>query len=190
MKRNPAIALLAILAACNSAPSSPAPEASKPAADSPATMKTIQSPYEILYSSQFVIDDPKNAETLLKLWKDYDNGDLSASKVNFADTFDLVVADGTALHLSRDSAIAIVQSIRSGMKSVVDRVHAVMAVKSVDKNEHWALIWGIETDTHKDGKIDSTELQETWRFDSTGKANLIYQYARPAAPPKMTHKKA
>jgi hypothetical protein len=60
----------------------------------------------------------------------------------------------------------------------------VMAVKSTDKNEDWVLIWGMETDTHKNGKIDSVNLQETWRINKDGKADLLMQYMRPAAPPK------
>jgi hypothetical protein len=58
-----------------------------------------------------------------------------------------------------------------------------MAVKSTDKNEHWVLIWGREIDTHKDGKVDSTELQETWMFDQNGKAALLYQFAAASVPP-------
>jgi len=61
-----------------------------------------------------------------------------------------------------------------------------MAVKSTDRNEHWVLIWGTETDTYKNGKVDSTELQETWRFNQDGKANLVLQYNKPASPPKKT----
>ena len=59
-----------------------------------------------------------------------------------------------------------------------------MAVKSTDKDENWALIWGKEIDTDKKGKIDSFYLQETWRFNKAGKANLFFQYKQAAAPPK------
>jgi hypothetical protein len=187
MKLNSPIALVVLFAACNSAPSAPATAPAK--TDSAVAVKKINSPYEIMYSSNFVIDDPKNAETLLALWKVYDNGDLSAGKDMIADSMEMYMGNGARIHTSRDSAIAMVQAVRSSYKSAVDRVDAVMALKSVDKNEHWALIWGTEVDTHKDGKVDSTELHEVWRFNSAGKADLIMQYTRPAAPPAPPKKK-
>jgi hypothetical protein len=67
------------------------------------------------------------------------------------------------------------------LSSAVDVVNAIMAVKSTDKNEHWVLIWGMEKDTHKNGKTDSVELQETWRFNAAGKADLLYQFAEQPA---------
>ncbi|GGB18357.1 hypothetical protein GCM10011511_47730 [Puia dinghuensis] len=157
-------------------------------------MKPIESPYQIAYSSKFVIDDNKNAESVLKLWKVYDNGDLSAGKDLIADSIRIYLGDGTEMRGSRDSMTAAVQAFRNSFAAAVSRVDAVMAVKSTDKNEHWALIWGTETDTHKDGKIDSTDLQETWRFNKDGKADVVYQYARPLGrqkmmSPKMTRKK-
>jgi len=51
-------------------------------------------------------------------------------------------------------------------------------------NDHWVLIWGVETDTHKDGKVDSVGLQETWRFNQDGKANYLIQYRKGLVPPK------
>ncbi len=53
------------------------------------TMPAIKSPYPIGYSSDFEKDDPKNAETLLALWKAWDNGDLAAAKDMFADSVEL-----------------------------------------------------------------------------------------------------
>lgn len=129
------------------------------------------------------MDDPKNAESLLAIWKSYDNGDLSVTKDMFADTIEAAMGDGSMMRGSRDSIIATVQTFRNSFKSAVDRVDAVMAVKSTDKNEHWVLIWGTETDTYKNGKVDSTHLQETWRFNQDGKANFVLQYRRSATPP-------
>ncbi|MBN8855275.1 MAG: hypothetical protein BGO55_24280 [Sphingobacteriales bacterium 50-39] len=51
------------------------------------------------------------------------------------------------------------------------------------RNEHWVLVWGTEIDTYKNGKVDSTELQETWKFDQNGKAILLYQFAAAPMPP-------
>jgi len=182
MKKNLLFACLFILVSCNS--NQPAPtEAAKPASDSMA-VQNINSPYEIQYSSKFVMGNPKYAEDVLTLWKDFDNGNLSAHKDFFADSVEVILGTGAHMHSTRDSVIAAIQKYRSSLATAVDRVDAVMAVKSTDKNEDWVLIWGMETDTHKNGKIDSVDLQETWRINKNGKADFFMQYARPAAPPK------
>lgn len=184
MKKLLTLAALVILAACNSNSPASTTDAAASKPDSVSMPKAIQSPYDISYSSKFVMDDPKNAESLLAIWKSYDNGNLSATKDLFADTVDAQWGDGSTMHASRDSTLAAVQAVRSSFKSAVDRVSAIMAVKSTDRNEHWALIWGTEIDTHKNGKVDSIDLQETWRFNQDGKANLVFQYKRPAGPMK------
>ncbi len=146
-------------------------------------VKSIQSPYDITYSSKFEIDDPKNAESLLAIWKSYDNGNLSAARDLFADTIDAQLGDGSTMRLQRDTMLAAVQAARNSFNSALDVVAAITAVKSTDRNEHWVLIWGTETDTYKNGKVDSVHLQETWRFNQDGKADRVLQYRRPATPP-------
>jgi hypothetical protein len=185
MKKIFVLSAVVALAACNSnesAKTDAMADSVKPAAET--TMPAIKSPYPINYSSDFVKDDPKNAETLLALWKTWDNGDLSAAKDMFADSVEMHFSDGTAMHASRDSVIATGQKIRGSLASAVSSVDAVMASKSVDKNEHWALIWGKEIDTDKKGKVDSSYLQETWRFNKDGKADLMFQYRQAATAPK------
>lgn len=192
MKRPPAfLALLALLAACNSSPSTTTTDSTKTAAanDSAAMAMTIQSPYAITYSSKFAIDDPKNAESLLKIWKAYDDGNLASVKDLFADTMTANMADGSVFRASRDSTIAAVQAARNTLASVSDIVTAIMAVKATDKGDHWALIWGTETDTYKNGKKDSTDLQETWHFNNDGKADYFYQFRKSLKPPPPMKKK-
>jgi hypothetical protein len=192
MKQTPAfLALVVLLAACNGSSSTSNTDSTKMAADS-STIRPIQSPYDIMYSSKFVMDDPKNAESVLKFWKAFDNADFSTVKDLFADSFDVTLADGMKMHLSRDSTMSAVLMHRNSFAAVSSRVDAIMAVKSTDHDEHWALIWGSEKDTHKDGKIDSVELQETWRFNKNGQADLLFQYKQsstPPPPPPMKKKK-
>ena len=181
MKRLFFTATVAILASCNS--NQPVQtETAKPAIDS--AVLSINSPYNVSYSSKFVIGSSKNAETILTLWKDYDNGNLSAHKESFADSIELYLADGSKLHSSRDSIIAIIQKHRNMFSAVSDRVDAVTSLKSTDKNQDWVLVWGMETDIDKKGKVDSVNLMETWRLNKDGKADLVYQFNQVAATPK------
>ncbi|MGH2649356.1 MAG: hypothetical protein ACRDE8_17380 [Ginsengibacter sp.] len=182
MKKILVLASIAMLAACNS--NEPAKTDSMAPAPVDSTAQQINSPYKIGYSSKFVMGDAKNAETLLNLWKSWDNGDLSAAKDMFADSAELHFSDGSMIHAGRDSVIAEGQKFRNTMASSVSSVDAIMAVKSTDKDENWALIWGKEIDTDKKGKVDSSYIQETWRFNKDGKADLMFQYRQAATPPK------
>ena len=177
------VASVTVLAACTS--NEPAKTDSMTSgADSTvqtAPAQTINSPYAINYSSNFVMGNTKNAEAVLTLWKDWDNGDLSAHKDIFADSVEMRFSDGSVIHASRDSVIAAAQNFRSTFSSAVSSVDAILPAKSVDKNEDWALIWGKEIDTDKKGKVDSFYLQETWRFNKDGKADLMFQYKQAPA---------
>jgi hypothetical protein len=182
MKMPLVLAVLVFLAACNSTVPASTADSAKSNMDSISTVKAIQSPYDIMYSSKFAMDEPKNAESLMALWKAYDNGNVSAGKDLMADTIEFHLANGMMIRAGRDSAIAAIQSMRNSFSAAVESVNAIMAVKSTDKNEHWALVWGMEKDTHKNGKVDSVYLMETWRFNKDGKADLLYQFDQAAAP--------
>ncbi len=183
MKKLFLIAVLATITACNSNKSDSTESAMSSSADT--TSQKINSPYDIQYSSDFAMGNPKNAETILALWKAWDNGDLSTSKDMFADTVEMHFANGGVMRASRDSALAAAQQERNSIENAVSSVDAVMPVKSNDKNQNWALIWGKEVDTDKSGKVDSFYLQETWRFNNDGKADLFYQYRAAANPPQQ-----
>ena len=143
---------------------------------------SVSYPYDIIYSSKFEMADAKYGQIILGLWKDWDNGTLSNSKDIFADSVELHFADGSMMHSVRDSAVAAAQMFRDMFTSVVSEIQAVTSLRSTDKDENWALVWGKEVNTDKKGKVDSFYLQETWRFDKNGKVNLLYQYKAAAAP--------
>src|SRR5258706_11786948 len=126
MKKILTVAAWALFAACNTNAPASTTEAPKTSPDSGSMAKTIQSPYPISYSSKFTMDDPKNAESLLVIWKAYDNGDLSVSKDSFADTVEAALADGSVTRSSRDSMLAGIQSFRNSFKTAFDRVSAIM----------------------------------------------------------------
>ena len=187
MKKILIVAAMAVFAACNNSGDKAKVESMKSDSTMSSTtmpMADINSPYPVGYSSKFEMGDPKNAETVLALWKDWDNGTLANSKNNFADTIELHFSDGSMMRAARDSALAMAQAERDKYASSVSSVDAVTALKSTDKNENWALIWGREVLTDKKGKVDSSELQETWRLNKDGKADLVYQFRAKFASPK------
>jgi hypothetical protein len=183
MKKILILLSLATFAACNSGNDNAKVESMKSGSDSTAQENVIY-PYEVQYSSKFEIGDAKNAQTILNLWKDWDNGTLANSSNSFADSVEMHFWDGEMMKSVKDSIIAAGQKIRDNFSAVTSRVDAVTALKSTDKNENWVCVWGMETDTDKKGKVDSFYLQETWRLNKDGKADLVYQFKAAAMPPK------
>jgi hypothetical protein len=135
------------------------------------------------YSASFVMDSAKNTETVLALWKDWQDGDLSQSRSHFADTVAVFLSDGTSMSGPTDTIMKNMQAYRSSFKSMGVIVDAVFAVKSTDKDENWVTIWGVEMPTDMKGKTDTVSLQETWRFNKAGKVDLMFQSTRKGMLP-------
>jgi hypothetical protein len=145
--------------------------------------ENIEYPYKAEYSSSFEIGNPKHSEAILKLWKSFDNGDLSVTKDLFADTIHIYTKEGMTIEGPRDSVVMGAQQWRDQLASVQSKVTAFVPLRSTDKNENWVLVWGTEISTDKAGKVDSVYLQETWRIDKDGKVDLMYQYGAKPEPP-------
>lgn len=140
------------------------------------TTDSISLPYSVLYSSDFEIGDKKFVQSVLEAWKDYDNNTLQNSASKFADTVQFYGADGMVVK-GKDSLMANVSKFRSMFASAVDEVSTVVALKPKGKDETWVCVWGKETDVMKNGKKDSTYLNENWMFNKDGKVAIIYQLA-------------
>ncbi len=70
------------------------------------------------------------------------------------------------------------------MTSAKSTIHAQVPLKSTDKNEDWVAIWGTETDTWADGKVETRDLHEIWQINKDGKVAVMRQFsAKPSAPP-------
>lgn len=135
------------------------------------------------YSASFVMDSAKNSETVLALWKDWKDGDLSKSRGHFADSLSLFTADGTSMVGVTEDILKGMQDYRSSFKGMEVAVDAIFAVKSTDKDENWVAIWGTEVQTDMNGKVDSVSMQETWRFNKAGKIDMMFQAQRKGILP-------
>ena len=147
--------------------------------------KSTTLPYTATYSSSWEKGDAKYAEAVLAIWKSWDDGNLMASRKMFADTVRFYFRDGSEMSGSTDSVTKSAQMYRQSFTSVKSRVHAWVPLKSTDLHENWVCIWGTEISTDKQGKVDSIGLQETWRFNKDGKADLVYQFGKALTAPPM-----
>ena len=181
------ISLLALcfFAACNTATTSSEATADTTAATTATSNENVTYAYPVNYSSDFEIGDAKYAQTVLDLWKDFDNNTFDNHRDAFGDTLRMEFPDGSEMHGPTDSVIAGVKSYRSTLKSVSSSIDAVTTLKPKGKDETWVCVWGKEVDTHKNNKVDSTYYQENWMFNKDGKIAYMSQYsAKPQAPSK------
>ncbi|MDF2188874.1 hypothetical protein [Paraflavitalea sp. CAU 1676] len=183
MRKMCLFAAFAVLAACSSNADKTTTEATKASDSTMARQEQPVYPFTADYSSNFEMGDPKNVQSLLELYKHWDNNTLDNAKSLFAASDTMYFSDGTMFAGSRDSLIAMAKQVRGQMGTVVDSVHAFMALRNKNNNDEWVCIWTREITTNAKGKTMAKELHETWRFDSEGKINLMYQYEQ--APPKM-----
>ena len=88
------LAGISLLAACNSG-SKEEVSSMAPAKDSSTSAATenLTYAYTAGYSSKFEIGNAKDAQMIMDLWKDWENGDLSKCKDKFADSVTLYLAD-------------------------------------------------------------------------------------------------
>jgi tyrosine-protein phosphatase YwqE len=86
-----------------------------------------------------------------------------------------MVFPGMVFSGTRDSMVAMTHKYRGYYQAVTSKVEAVMSVRSKDQNQDWALIWGSEITTTKDGKVDSAHIHEAWHFNKDGKVAYMSQ---------------
>jgi hypothetical protein len=163
--------IVVILFSCNTSPKQ------TDSKNSGSQTSSISLPFPIDYSSEFEIGDQKYAQSILEISKDYDNNTIQNSANKFADSVLFHMPDGTVLNGPRDSVLAAVIGARSSLASATDYFYSVVVLKPKGKEETWVCFWEKEVDVTKDGKKDSTLLNDNWMFNKEGKIAAIYQYA-------------
>lgn len=138
-------------------------------------------PYTVTYSSKFEMGDPANSRLVMEMWKDFDDNAFERHENMIADTAVIFLSDGEVIK-GRDNMMTGVKTYRNSLADVKTDVHAVMSIRSVDRNENWVAIWGTENDTSKDGTKMSSNLHEIWLINKDGKVAVIRQFSSKTPP--------
>ncbi len=161
-----------IFAACNNE------KKDAPGGDGAGVKKSVSLAYTPSYSSSFEMGNPEYTAMIVQgSWKDWEDNKLDNMKNWVADTIVAFHSDNKMIK-GLDSLMARWKRGRAGYSSVIDTVHAAMAVYSTDKKENWVLVWAGEINTKLDGTKDTTSLMETWRINKDGKADMLLQFDR------------
>lgn len=137
-------------------------------------------PYKANYSSNFKIGNPAQAKMILELWKDWDDNAFDRHDY-MADTVVMFFPDGSMIK-GKDSSLTGAMRYRGSMSSATSTLDAWIPLKSVDRNQNWVAVWGSETDTWPDGKTETREIHEIWRFNKDGKVDFMKQFGSKPVP--------
>ena len=170
------------LAACTSSTEPESKTAPSSVASSESEKITYPMPSE--YSDTWEMGDPKNAVTILNLYKGWGNGNFDSFKNTLADSVELHWATGDVNIGPKDSILPIIMAYRNNFSEVKNIIHGFLSMRHKDSKQDFVLVWIKEITTAKDGKKDSVELQENWRINSVGKTDWVYQYDAALKPPK------
>lgn len=160
-----------VIAACNN-------EKTETGGGEKTAKKAVSLPYMAAYSSSFEMGNPEYTASILQgSWKDWEENKLDNMKSWMADTI-VAFHSNNKMVTGVDSMMANWKRSRAAYSSVIDTIHAAFAVYSTDKKENWVLVWAAEIGTKPDGKKDTAAVQETWRINKDGKADMLLQFDR------------
>lgn len=137
----------------------------------------IAYPLPTLYSATWEAGDPKHAAMVLNIAKDWMDSNFESLNKNFADSIYIYLASGDRMIGARDSIMTTMKNFRKMYSEVKAEIHSIVPLRHRDTKEDWVCVWLKEITTTSEGKKDSVEIQESWRLNNQGKAELVYQYA-------------
>lgn len=150
----------------------------KQVANKPANM-----PYKV-ENTNLRFGNSQYSMKVLHAWKAYDEGNLDKVADMFADDVWGTLPDGTVIK-GKEAFMNAFKTYRAGFASVQSVVHACTTLKSAeDPDRDATLIWGMETDTQKDGTVQKVSLHEVWFFNKAGKVAEFHQFAAPVQEEK------
>ena len=133
-------------------------------------------PYKATASSDFKIGNPAYSKMVLELWKDWDDNTFDKHTDYFSDTVAMYLPDSSVVRGKAEN-LAGAKKYRGGMASAKSVVHAWVPLHSNDTNGDAVCIWGTETDTWPDGRVEIRDLHEVWWFNKDGKVTAMRQWA-------------
>jgi hypothetical protein len=154
-------------------------------AQQPTQVKNQSSdqPYKV-HATKITLGNAAYAQKVLWAWKYYDNNTMDKGTDLFADDIVATLPDGTLIK-GKENFLKGMQDYRNTFSSAISDVAACTTLKSPDDPDREIVtIWGMETDTSKDGTVTKVHLNEVWFFNKQGKVVEFHQLAAKDTPDK------
>jgi len=160
-----------ILLSCNNEKDKPTTtEAAKPAVDLP---------YTATYSSSWSQDvSDADLKTVLMTYKDWSDGNISGLSGAMGDTVVVDMSNGDHLTKSNADLMKMWTTFRDSLSSVKIEMAGWQKMYSTDKKDSYIVTWYDETDTYKDGRVDSASYHDINQMKN-GKITWYAQFKRP-----------
>ena len=137
--------------ACNNAPIEGEADAGK---NDSAARQTASLPYSVPNQPDWEKGSDANVAIAMNALKAYEMNDMNALQQLLTDSVEFH-ADDFAFEGSRDSLVQIMKKHREMYSGIGVNMHDYESVKSKKRGEEWVGLWYTETQTLKNGKVDS-----------------------------------
>jgi ketosteroid isomerase-like protein len=150
-------------------------------ADSPGnTGKTnVDLPYTAAYTSNWSTDvSDADLKMVLMTYKDWSDANMSGLENALSDTVTVDFANGDHLVKPKADILKLWSTYRDSLSSVKIEMDGWHKMYATDKKDSYIVTWYSETDTYKDGKVDSASYHDINQVKD-GKIIWYAQYKRP-----------
>jgi hypothetical protein len=170
------ICFATFLLSCNS--NKEKTDAATSTADS-TTKSTVDLPYKASYSSSWSTDvSDADLKMVLMTYKDWEDNNMSRLESAMADTVTWDMSSGDRKKLSNADLMKMFTTYRDSLSSVKIDMAGWQKMYATDKKEGYIVTWYDETDTYKNGKVDSASYHDINQVKD-GKIVWYIQYKRP-----------
>ncbi|MBS4063953.1 MAG: hypothetical protein KGZ74_05305 [Chitinophagaceae bacterium] len=140
---------------------------------------TVTLPYTASYSSSWSTEvSDEDLNTVLLSYKYWQDGDMNALINTFGDTLGFESWEGKSYRLTHKDVETLWKPFRDSLSKVDIRMEGWHKMYSTDKKQAFVVTWYVETDTYKDGRVDSASWHDINMLDK-GKIVWYSQYRRP-----------
>ena len=148
-------------------------------ADTTATQPSVDLPYKAAYSSQWNNNvSDADLKMVLTTYKDWESNNMTGLGKAMADSVELDMSSGEHSKRTNADLMKMWSNYRDSLSSVKINMEAWNKMHSIDKNEDYIVTWYEETDTYKNGKVDSASYHDINQVKN-GKIIWYAQFKRP-----------
>jgi hypothetical protein len=166
----------AFLCSCNSADKEKTAYTTK---EDNATKATTDLPYKANYSSSFNTDvSDADLKMVLTTYKDWSDANLGALSKSMGDSVTVEMSSGEVFKGTNADLMKKWSTYRDSLSSVKIDMTAWQKMYATDKKDSMIVTWYDETDTYKNGKVDSASYHDI-NLVKNGKIVWYSQYKRP-----------
>ena len=163
------LSLLMIISCGQDTKSEDQPEqATAPVAETPPPAPLV---YPALYSN-WEIGKRENMNTVLSLYKAWDESSVDNMKNSFADSIVMDMPAGKRITSSRESITDVLVKYRNAYAQTSNQVLSIYPLVNKETNDEWVSVLLYNKWTYKDNTRDSMLYQDLWKLQN-GKINYL-----------------